>query len=294
MDLISLIEAGATSPLALFAAALLLGALHGLEPGHSKTMMAAFIIAVRGTPGQAALLGVCAALSHTAIVWVLAILALLYGDALIGERMEPWFMIGSGAVVALMGAWIFFRAYRANHAHGHDRSHGHDHDHHHHGHDHDHYHHGHDHDHHHHGHDHDHPHDHGHDFAESGDAHARAHAAEIAQRFGGGATTTWQTVLFGLTGGMIPCPAAITVLILCLHLKEVLLGVVLVSAFSIGLALTLVAVGVVTALGLRYAAARTTKLDALFRAAPYASAALIGAVGLFMAWSGYLHLPQAG
>ena len=31
--------------------AIVLGALHGLEPGHSKTMMAAFIVAIRGTVG---------------------------------------------------------------------------------------------------------------------------------------------------------------------------------------------------------------------------------------------------
>ena len=37
--------------------AILLGALHGLEPGHSKTMMAAFIVAIRGTLKQAVLLG---------------------------------------------------------------------------------------------------------------------------------------------------------------------------------------------------------------------------------------------
>jgi len=52
--------------------AIALGALHGLEPGHSKTMMAAFIIAVRGTVGQAVLLGLAATLSHTAIVWAVA------------------------------------------------------------------------------------------------------------------------------------------------------------------------------------------------------------------------------
>lgn len=40
--------------------AILLGALHGLEPGHSKTMMAAFIVAVRGTLKQAVLLGLAA------------------------------------------------------------------------------------------------------------------------------------------------------------------------------------------------------------------------------------------
>lgn len=260
MDLISLIDAGATSPVALFFAALLLGGLHGLEPGHSKTMMAAFIIAVRGTPGQAALLGVSAALSHTVIVWVLAILALVYGDALIGERLEPWFMIGSGIVVVLMGAWIFVRSRPAHHHH-----HDHDHDHHHH---------------------HDHPHSH----EPETDAHARAHAEAISKRFGGGSTTTAQTILFGLTGGMIPCPAAITVLVLCLHLKKFSLGITLVAAFSIGLALTLVAVGMATAIGLRYAATRTTRLDALFAKAPYVSAVLISVIGLFMAWSGYVHL----
>ena len=53
--------------------AILLGALHGLEPGHSKTMMAAFIIAVRGTIGQAVLLGFAATLSHTAVVWLIAL-----------------------------------------------------------------------------------------------------------------------------------------------------------------------------------------------------------------------------
>jgi nickel/cobalt transporter (NicO) family protein len=268
MDLISLIDAGATSPVALFFAALLLGGLHGLEPGHSKTMMAAFIIAVRGTPGQAALLGLSAALSHTVIVWVLAIVALVYGDALIGERLEPWFMIVSGGVVVLMGAWIYLRSRHAHHHH-HDYDHHHGHDHH-----------------------HIHPHPHVHDEPEL-DAHARAHADAIAQRFGGGTTTTVQTILFGLTGGMIPCPAAITVLVLCLHLKKFSLGITLVAAFSIGLALTLVAVGMATAIGLRYAAARTTRLDALFARAPYISAVLISLIGLFMAWSGYAHLAAA-
>ena len=52
--------------------AVLLGALHGLEPGHSKTMMAAFIVAIRGTVGQAVLLGLAATVSHTAVVWAVA------------------------------------------------------------------------------------------------------------------------------------------------------------------------------------------------------------------------------
>ena len=56
--------------------AILLGALHGLEPGHSKTMMAAFIVAIRGTVWQAVLLGLSAAFSHSLIIWALAAVAL--------------------------------------------------------------------------------------------------------------------------------------------------------------------------------------------------------------------------
>src|SRR5882757_5245330 len=59
--------------------AILLGALHGLEPGHSKTMMAAFIVAIRGTVKQAVLLGLSATVSHTAIVWLVALAGMYIG-----------------------------------------------------------------------------------------------------------------------------------------------------------------------------------------------------------------------
>ena len=59
--------------------AILLGALHGLEPGHSKTMMAAFIVAIRGTMKQAVLLGLSATISHTAVVWAVAMAGLYFG-----------------------------------------------------------------------------------------------------------------------------------------------------------------------------------------------------------------------
>jgi nickel/cobalt exporter len=55
--------------------------------------------------------------------------------------------------------------------------------------------------------------------------------------------TTGQVVLFGLTGGLIPCPASITILLLCLQLKRIALGATLVLCFSIGLALTMVVSG---------------------------------------------------
>lgn len=104
----------------------------------------------------------------------------------------------------------------------------------------------HDHEHHHHDHEdhHDHGHHHHHEHGEYQDAHARAHANDIKRRFDGREVTNWQILLFGLTGGLIPCPAAITVLLICIQLKALTLGATLVVSFSLGLALTLVTVGV--------------------------------------------------
>ena len=89
--------------------AILLGALHGLEPGHSKTMMAAFIIAIRGTVLQAALLGLCAAFSHSLIIWFLAIVALHYGSQFNAESTEPYFQLVSAVVILGLALWMAWR-----------------------------------------------------------------------------------------------------------------------------------------------------------------------------------------
>lgn len=122
------------------------------------------------------------------------------------------------------------------------------------------------------------------------DAHARAHAAELRERLSSGRTGTWQTVLFGLSGGLIPCPAAITVFILCLHLDKLALGITLVGAFSAGLAITLVTVGVVAAMGLKYMSSRSSRLMKMFDAVPWLSAALIALIAVLIMWTGISHL----
>jgi nickel/cobalt exporter len=250
--------------------AILLGALHGLEPGHSKTMMAAFIVAVRGTVTQAVLLGLSATLSHTLVVWGVALLGLHFGQNMDVEANEGWFQLASGVIILMVALWMLWRTWRDLHPHGHHHHHGH-----------------HDHGGHHHGHDHHHDHHHDHDEDEPQGAHERQHAMEIERRFAGRAVTSPQIILFGLTGGLIPCPAAITVLLLCLQLKEFSLGVALVLCFSIGLALTLVLVGVAAALSVRHAANRWPGFNALARRAPYFSAGLILLVGLYVCWSGW-------
>jgi nickel/cobalt exporter len=113
--------------------AILLGALHGLEPGHSKTMMAAFIVAIRGTVKQAVLLGLAATISHTSVVWLIAFGGMYISQKFTAESAEPWFQLISAVIILGTAAWMFWRTWRGEklwkmeqeeeHSHGH-----HDHD----------------------------------------------------------------------------------------------------------------------------------------------------------------------
>jgi len=380
-----LIQQGATNLWVFIPTAILLGALHGLEPGHSKTMMASFIIAVKGSIGQAALLGLCAALSHSLIVWALAAAALKFGNELIAEQAEPYFMLLSAVVVIGVSIWMFLRTRRdeaaaKTHQHaphggkvintGHgivelevfetgapprfrlhaysqakaakafdahetvtietirvdgatqtfdlkpsglflestqeipephefeavlSMGHG------------DHIHrfevsfseeeHGHAHSHDDHGHSHRH---HSHDIGDDllggdgtyQDAHERAHAEDIKRRFVGQKVTTAQIAMFGLTGGLVPCPASVTIMMICLHLKQYSLGAVMVASFSLGLAISLVSVGVIAAWGARHVGKRlgNGRFGDLARKMPYFSSALMGLVGVLMAIQAWLQI----
>ena len=372
-SLTELLQQGATHAWLFIPTAILLGALHGLEPGHSKTMMAAFIIAVRGTVKQAVLLGICATLSHTAIVWVIALGGLYLWRGLAPETIEPYLQVASAVIIIVMGAWMLWRTRREqgfaatpdhDHSHG---DHGHDvptridtghgvlrlevfeggvpprfritierghawsaaevaleterpdgarqvfalaqrdgflesveeipephefmarlrltHD----------------------GHAHSYDvafieHDHGHDHIHEElrgldltvghqDAHELAHANDIRRRFADQNVTTSQIVIFGLTGGLIPCPGAITVLLLCLQLKAFALGATLVLCFSIGLALTMVTSGVIAALSVKHVSKRFSGFGEIVRKAPYVSGAVILLIGLYLGINGWLHLP---
>ncbi|MFA5265890.1 MAG: nickel/cobalt efflux transporter, partial [Opitutaceae bacterium] len=123
------------------------------------------------------------------------------------------------------------------------------------------------------------------------DAHERAHASAIARRFSNRTVSTAQIVFFGLTGGLLPCPAALTVLLLCLQLKKFTLGFTLVLCFSLGLALTMVIAGALAAWSVQHASRRFKGFGELARKAPYVSSALLVAMGLLFAVQGWRHLP---
>jgi nickel/cobalt exporter len=267
-----LLQQGGAHAWLYFPSAILLGALHGLEPGHSKTMMAAFIVAIRGSVKQAVLLGLAATLSHTAVVWLIAIGGMYLGKGLDAQTTEPYFQLASSALIIMIAHWMLWRTWRGEQMFKVEQG-----------------------DHHHHG-----EHDHGHAHSELEglelsidgyqDAHERAHANDIRKRFTNREVTTGQIVMFGLTGGLIPCPAAITVLLLCLQVKEVALGGMLVLCFSIGLAITLMAVGAAAAIGARQASNRWPWLGTVARRAPYLSSVMIIGVGLYVGFHGWIGL----
>ena len=112
VSLPDLLQAGAGSFGLLPSGALVLGALHGLEPGHSKTMMTAFIIAVRGTVAQAILLGLAATVSHTAAVWVVALLGLHFASRYDAAFAEPYFQVASAVLILAIALWMLGRTWR--------------------------------------------------------------------------------------------------------------------------------------------------------------------------------------
>jgi ABC-type nickel/cobalt efflux system permease component RcnA len=281
----TLLQQGAANAWLFIPSAILLGALHGLEPGHSKTMMAAFIIAVRGTVGQAVLLGLAATVSHTAVVWVVALTGLYFGSQWT-QGSEAYLQVVSAVLMAAVALWMIWRTWQEGQAaHAHDHAH--------------------------HDHDHDHNHDHAHHHEHHGhapkpaanaqaltqpatdyqDAHELAHARDIERRFANRQVSTGQIVLFGLTGGLIPCPASITVLLLCLQLKQVALGATLVLSFSLGLALTMVTTGALAALSVRHVSQRWSGFGNLARKAPYLSGGLILLVSLYVGLEGWRAWP---
>ena len=366
----TLLQQGAGNAWLFVPSAILLGGLHGLEPGHSKTMMAAFIVAIRGTLTQAILLGLSATISHTAVVWLIALGGMYYGQRWSAETSEPYLQLASAVLIVGVALWMMWRTWRQQHgttasAHDHDHPHdevklidtghgvvrlevfeegvpprfrlfregtqghawaadevrveterpdgsrqpftfvqrdgfveseqeipephefvvrlrlGHEH-------------HSHDYDvefveddHHHHHHaikDYE-----GLDVAAPGyqDPHELAHANDIRRRFADRDVTTGQIIMFGLTGGLIPCPASITVLLLCLQLKKIALGATLVLCFSIGLALTMVASGVLAALSVKHVSKRWSGFGEFARKAPYFSGGLILLVGFYVGYQSF-------
>lgn len=334
-----------------FPTALLLGALHALEPGHAKTLTAAYLIGIKGTKIDALFLGLSVALTHSIVVIGISVLALWIGRESFTQDVTHWLQLGSGIIVIILGAWLLIKRFiqmqraKAHHHHGApepvliktDRVKGkleiietpqgerfkfspesisstdmsyrvvinraeglevlalnyhssgtfllsdvapnephefsaefeinfggdlhelvpfemHE------------------------------PHDHHHDHEDhssmSDDEHARAHAATIPEYAKKGERPTiGQIITFGAAGGMIPCPASITVMLLALSIGKFGAGLFAVAGFSIGLAITLVGIGLIVVAGLSRIHG-TGKFHWVSSQAPLISAAVVMLSGI--------------
>ncbi|WP_008314066.1 nickel/cobalt transporter [Leptolyngbya sp. PCC 6406] len=181
------------------------GAVHALSPGHGKTLVGAYLVGSRGTPGAALWLGITTTVTHMATVFALGVATLLASQYIVLDRVYPILGALSGVVICLVGLKLLAVRLRSDHHHSHGPpDHHHDSDHHHHNHDH-----------HHHDHNHHHPED-------------------------------WRSlVAVGISGGLVPCPSALVLLLTAIALHQITYGLVLVGWFSLGLASMLTALGLV-------------------------------------------------
>ena len=213
------------------------GAMHALTPGHGKAVVGSYLIGERGNARHALLLGLTTTITHTAGVFAMGLVTLLAAQFITPEQLFPWLSFLSGALVAAIGIRLMVTRLRearaaksaprftvapvqkrsfvrtaVSHTH-HDDSHQHGHD---------------------HPHDHDH---HGHDHSHGDHTHSHLPPEEI----------TWRSIVaLGISGGILPCPSALIVLLSAIALGRIGLGLALVLAFSLGLA------GVLTAIGLLF------------------------------------------
>jgi ABC-type nickel/cobalt efflux system permease component RcnA len=255
------------------AAAVLLGALHALAPGHGKTVMAAAAAAGgRNSLREVLSLGASVTITHTLGVFALGGL-IAVGSAAAAPSVVAWLGVASGALVATAGAVLVRRAWRNRgheHAHGHGHEHGHGHGH---GHEHGHG----------HGHERAHGHEHGH-----GHTHGRSHSHDHRS------LGLRSTLLLGFAGGLVPSPSAVVVLVGAAALGRAWFGLLLVVAYGLGLALTLAAAGFAAvrlgARATRLLAERSRHRGRLFsaarRALPLGTACVVLALGCGLALKG--------
>jgi nickel/cobalt transporter (NicO) family protein len=259
--------------LVLLAANFLNGAIHAIQPGHGKTIAAAYIVGARGRPVDAWILGIFVTLSHTSGIVLVGVLASLGLPQLAPQRIEAHLAVATGALVILLGLWMLwtqralFRVAGWNrdqarlqsdgsdsmqyrrHDHAHDHLHGlpgahlhthgegnHQHEHHDHGHD--------------HLHAHDHPHEHEHHGGEPPGYHSHGWGLKHTHDMGlvtSNRPSLWILIWLGIAGGLLPDPGSLVLLMNALVSGKVMLALAGVLSFSLGFAAVLVAVGVVAA-----------------------------------------------
>jgi ABC-type nickel/cobalt efflux system permease component RcnA len=235
-----------------------LGALHALEPGHGKTIVAAYLVGSRGTAYHAVLLGMIVTVSHTAGVYLLGAVTLYAQKYILPDRLYPFLGVLSGMLIAGMGFYLFLQRYAgADSAHSHGPG----------------------------------GHQHLLNFPPKGsDAEvpgiARRQSVLDARGAPTGRVPARQLLVLGITGGTIPCPAALVVLLSAVALHRVGFGLFLIAAFSLGLAVVLVAMGLLAVYAGRIMSRLPVEGPVVQKWLPLTSAAMITILGCAIAVRG--------
>jgi ABC-type nickel/cobalt efflux system permease component RcnA len=243
-----LIQTEHLSPWFLITAAIIsivLGGLHALEPGHGKTIVAAYLVGSRGTARHAFLLGIIVTASHTVGVFALGAITLYASRYIVPEQLYPWLGALSGITIAGLGCYMLLRRLTGTAT---DHSHA------------------------------------------PGAAHAhwmfwkRPPEAETENNPNPPETVSLtQLLTLGITGGVIPCPAALIVLLSAFALHRIGLGFFLIVAFSVGLASLLIGFGMLMVYARRFMTHLQIDGPLTRRWLPVASSAFITVLGLILA-----------
>ena len=240
-----------------------LGALHALEPGHGKTIVAAYLVGSRGTAAHAVLLGIVVTAAHTAGVYLLGFVTLYASRYIVPEQLYPWLGAISGLSVTGLGVFIFLKHWTGEtgeHSHA------------------------------------------------PGDQHShwflsmfKPRAFQQSAGSNPPSSTPCQTEIrgvslrelcvLGITGGIVPCPAALVVLLSAFSLHRIGFGLFLITAFSLGLAAVLVMVGLTMVYTKRFVASRFGAERSVVRYLPLLSSAFMVVLGVGIAVSALAAAP---
>ncbi len=189
-----------------------LGGLHALTPGHGKAIVAAYLVGTRGRIIDAIFLGLVVTFTHTFSVIALGVILLLTKNQFAQEDIVMWLSLVSGLLIVGIGGWLLaknMKQYYSDKTNSPEDDHSHSHP-----------------------HSHNHSHSHGH-----GHGHSHSHAPSERTGF-------WGLLTLGISGGIVPCVDALIGLLFAIYIDKLTWGIVILCAFSLGLAAVLVAIGI--------------------------------------------------
>lgn len=265
---------GSFGMLGMYGAALALGAAHALEPGHGKTVIAAYLAGSRGRNIDAVLLGLMVTFTHSFSIIVLGITAKSFSASLTDQQLHGYLGIFASLIILILGFSLVRSRWHAlrdpSHDHGHHHLFG--------------------------------SHNHRHSEVHHTDSnehehvatdgtisrHSHAMCSETDKRRKDGRLGFAGLAMLGISGGIVPCPAALALLLASLSAGALGRGLALVLIFSSGLALALVTVGLLVVNSVR-ASARIVDTERYAPRIALASALLVTLVGGYTFYSSLNH-----